>query len=96
MWENLTGNNYNLDLVNINAHTNLAKFYPFLSSKYRAELKKKLSHQSKAITVLQIGNNPKLDIVNINAHTKFGQNLSIFVLKISSGNKKQPDINQGP
>ena len=28
-----------------------------------------------------------LDIVNINAHTKFGQILSIFILKILSGNK---------
>ena len=47
----MTGNNPNLDLVNINAHTNFFSNFIHLFLRYWAEMK--IWHQSRAITLWQ-------------------------------------------
>ena len=67
----MTGNNPNLDLVNINAYI---KFGEILSICSKNIERKRNSHKSIAIALLQItkkkriGKNPNLDIVNMNAY----------------------------
>ena len=75
----MTGNNPNIDLVNITAHT---KFGQILSiSSQEIERKQKLTSIKGHKAVMNLrkitGNNSNLDLVNITAHTKFGQIISI-------------------
>ena len=83
-----TGNNSNLDLVNINAYI---KFGDFLSTcSQNIERKRNFGfikgHYSGTNVRKMTCNNHKLDLAIINAYIKFGEILSI-VLKILSGNK---------
>ena len=76
----MTGNNFNLDLVNINAHT---KFGKILSINYQdMEWKRKKGHNSKSLRKMT-GYNPRLDFVNINAYTKFNRfyQLVLYILR---------------
>ena len=76
----MSGNNPNLDLVNINAYINyLVKFCQFvlkiLSRNEKATSIK--GHYSVIKLQKMTGNIPNLNLVNINAHKKFGKILSI-------------------
>ena len=76
----MTGNNPNLDLVNINAHTKFGQILSILNilsgngilNEILASVK---GHNSVTIVWKMMCNN--LDLVNINAYTKFGKILSI-------------------
>ena len=86
--QKITGNNSNIDLVNINAYTKFGKFLTICSKDIEQKQKKLTSikgHTSVTNLRKMTGNDPNLDIVNINEHTnlvKFYQ----FILKILSGN----------
>ena len=71
----MTGNNSNLDLVNINVHTN---FGLILSNHSRNEILTSVKdHNSVTIVRKMTSDNPNLDLVNFNAYTNFGKILSI-------------------
>ena len=67
----MTGNNHNLDLVNINAHSQDIEWKQ--NSAQNADIK---GHNSGTIVGKMMSNDPNLDLVNINTYTKFGQILS--------------------
>ena len=94
--QKITGNNPNLDLLNINAYKNVVKFYPFVFKilSGNENITSIKGHNSVTNLRKMTGNNPKLDLVNINAHTKFGQILSIHSQNIER--KGNSDISQGP
>ena len=70
----MTGNNLNLDLVNINAHTTLGQIL-LISSR---DIEQKLNRCSSVTNERKIMcNNLNVDHVSINAYTKFGKTLSI-------------------
>ena len=83
----MTGNNPNLDLVNINAYIKFGEILSICSQNFEQERNSDINQ--KAITQLQICNNDRYnsnrDLVNINAHTK-------FVLKILSRNKNLTSV----
>ena len=74
----MTGNNPNLDLININAYI---KFYPFVLKILSGnEIMTSIKGQNTVTNLRKMtGNNPNPDLVNINAqcHTKIGQILSV-------------------
>ena len=77
----MTGNNPKLDLVNVDVHTNLVRFYQFvLEILSRNEILTSIKGRN-SIKILQKikGNKPKLDLVNVDVHINnyFGQILSI-------------------
>ena len=75
----MTGNNPNLDLVNINAYIKyLVKFCQFVLKILSGNEKVTSIKGHNSVTKLQkmTGNIPNLNLVNINAHKKFGQILS--------------------
>ena len=63
----MTGNNPNLGIVNINAHTKLVKFYRYVLKILRGN--EIVAYNSGTNVQKMTGNNPKLIHVNINAHT---------------------------
>ena len=79
----MTGNNPNLDLVNINAHTKFGQNLSIRSQDMSLkEILNKILTSVKghnSITKVRkiMCNNPNLDLVSINAYSKFGQILSI-------------------
>ena len=77
----MTGNNSNLDLVNINAQTKFGQILS-MSSQDIENLTPIKGHNSVTNLQKMTGNNPKLDFVNINANKKFGQILQISSLEI--------------
>ena len=92
----MTGNNPNLDLVNMNAYTKFGEILSICSPDIE---QKGNSDKSRAINLLQkkqiiTGNNHKLALVNINAYIKFGEILSICSQDIEW--KRNSDINEGP
>ena len=92
----MTGNNSNLDLVNVVVHT---KFGQILSNRSQDIERKRNAASIKGRNSVKIlrkmtGNNPKLDLVNVDAHTKFGRILSIRSQDIER--KRNSDVNQGP
>ena len=90
-----TGNNPNVHLVNINAHTQFGQIL-LMSSQDNERKRKSDIKDNNSVTNLRkmTGHNPKLDIVNINAHTKFDQLL--FNKSKDIERKRKYDINQGP
>ena len=86
----MTGNNPNLNLVNINAYT---KFGEILSTcspdiERKQEILTSIKgHSSVTYFRKMTGNNPILDLVNINKYIQNLVKFCPFVLKILSGNK---------
>ena len=75
----MTGNSSKLDLVNVDVHTNLVRFYQFvLEILSRNEILTSIKGRN-SIKILQKikGNKSKLDLVNVDVHINFGQILSI-------------------
>ena len=74
----MTGNNPNLDLVNIYAYTKFGYVLSICSKDI--EPKKILTYIKGHYSVINLskmtGNNPNLDNDNMNAYTKFGEILS--------------------
>ena len=68
----MTGNNPNLDLVNINAHTKFGQIRSILKILSGNEILKS-GHNSVTIVRKIIHNNPNLDHVKISVYTKFGK-----------------------
>ena len=92
--QKMTGNNPNVDLVNVDVHT---KFCLILSIGSQ-DIERKRNSDVKvrnSVKILQkmTGNNPKLDLVNVDVHTKYGQILSIGSQDIER--KRNSDVNQG-
>ena len=79
----MTGNNPNIDLVNINAHTKLVKFFQFVPKILSGNeilntiLTSVKDHNSITNVRKMECNIPNLDLVSVNAYTKFGKILSI-------------------
>ena len=76
----MTGNNPNLDLVNINVHTQFGQILSISSLKILSgnEILKEILTSINGLNSVRIVrkmmcNNPNLDLVNINAYTKFGK-----------------------
>ena len=65
----MTGNNPNLDLVNVNAYIKLGKFCQFVLKILSGNeiLKSIKGHNSVTNLQKMTGNNPNLDLGNINA-----------------------------
>ena len=84
-----TGNNSNLDLVNINAYIKFGEFLSICSQD--SERKRNFGyikgHNSGTNLRKMTCNNPRLDLANMNAYMKFGENICQLVLKILSGNE---------
>ena len=68
-FQKMTGNNSNLDLVNINAQTKFGQILS-MSSQDIENLTPIKGHNSVTNLRKMTGYNPKLDLVNINAHKK--------------------------
>ena len=92
----MTGNNLNLDLVNIKSYTKLSQ----IPSIYSKDIERKQNcdinqgHYFGSNEQKMTGNNPNLDLVNINAYVTFGQIITICSQDIEQ--KQNSDINQGP
>ena len=82
----MTGNNPNLDLVNINAYTRPpgGVCAPLIPEKM---------HWPPQIPEMMC-NNPKLDLANMYAYIKFGENMSSSSRDIER--KRNFSVNQGP
>ena len=71
--QKITGNNFNLDLVNMNAYIKFGEFLSICSQ----DIERKQNfgyikgHNSGTNVRKIMYNNPKVDHVNINTHTKF-------------------------
>ena len=75
----MTGNNPELDLVNVDVHKNMVRFCQFVLKILRGN---KILTSIKGCNSIKIlrkmtGNNTMLDLANVDVHTKFGQILSI-------------------
>ena len=86
----------NLDLINVNVHTSLVKFCPFIfkilsGNKILTSMKGRYSVANLRNLMLY---NPNLDIINVNVYTKFSSILSIGSQDIEG--KRNSDINQAP
>ena len=94
--QKITGNNFNINLVNINAYI---KFGESLSI-FSQDIEPKQSffytkgHKSGTNLRKMMSNNPKLEIANMNAYIQFGEILSIGSQDIER--KQNYGIYKGP
>ena len=95
--QKMTGNNLNLNLVNINAYTKCDEILSILSKDFERKRNSNINqggHNSVIILQKMTGKNPNLVIVNINVYTKFDEIMSTCSKDIDR--KRNSDINQGP
>ena len=94
----MTGNNPNLDLVNMNAYIKFGEIMPIciqdIERKRNSDLKAKTIKKYVTNESKLTGNNPNLDLVNMNAYIKFGEIMPICIQDIER--KRNSDVNQGP
>ena len=76
----MTGNNPDLDLVNMNAYIKFGEILSIYSQDIERKQNSEINQSHNSVTYLRkmTGNNPNLDIVNMNAYIKFGKTLSIY------------------
>ena len=91
-----TTDNFNLDLVNINAYIKFGEFLSICSKdiKPKPNFGYRKGHNSGTNLRKMTYNNPKLDLVSMDVYIKFGENMSVcsqdFEQKLNFGE------NQGP
>ena len=94
----MSGNNSNLDLVNMKVYIKFGEIVSICSQ----DIERKRNSDLKAKTIKKyvtnesklIGNNPNLDLVNMNEYIKFGEIMPICIQDIEQ--KRNSDVNQGP
>ena len=91
----MTGNNPELDHVNVDVHTKYGQILSINSRdiKQKQNLTSIKHRNSVKILRKMTGNNPKIDLVNVDVYINFGQILSICSREIER--KQNSDVNQG-
>ena len=86
----MTCNNPNVDFVNMNAYIKFGELITicFQDIERKQNILAQIKGYNSGTNVQKMScDNPNVDLVNLNAHIKFGEIMSIIVLKILSGNK---------
>ena len=92
----MTGNNPNLELVNINDYLKFGEILSICFQDIEWKRYSDINQGYHSVTNVQknTANNPKLNLVNINAYIEFGEILSIFFSRIerkrNSGGNQEP------
>ena len=89
----MTGNNFKLDLVNVDVHTNFGNILSIRSQ----DIERKRNYdvnQGPLLCQNFAKNDRQQSQAKADVHTKFGQILSIGSQDIER--KQNPDVNQGP